>query len=321
MTDTRTELLPLLPLNTGVVVPGMVVTITLETDEAKRAAAAAEAVTGRLVLVPRIDGRFATVGTVTQIESAGELPNGGRALVIRGIGRVRIGSGSFGAEGALHVQAETIDALVPAERGHDLAREYHALIETVLEHRGARRIADVLPGVDEPGALADTAVYSPDLTMEQRVQLLETVDVEARLELAIAWAREVLADLELKDKIRTEVSEDLDKQQREMLLRRRLDAIRKELGDSEDDAVADYRAKLAEMDVPDTVFNAIEKELDRLERMGPQSPEHAWVRNWLDAVFELPWGKNADEHSDLAAARGVLDADHEGLDKVKDRIL
>jgi ATP-dependent Lon protease len=157
--------------------------------------------------------------------------------------------------------------------------------------------------------------------MEQRVQLLETVDVEARLELAIAWAREVLADLELKDKIRTEVSEDLDKQQREMLLRRQLDAIRKELGDSEDDAVAEYRAKLAEMDVPDTVFNAIEKELDRLERMGPQSPEHAWVRNWLDAVFELPWGKNADEHGDLAAARGVLDADHEGLDKVKNRIL
>src|SRR5262245_50307278 len=285
MTDTRTELLPLLPLNTGVVLPGMVVTITLESDEAKRAAAAAEAAGGRMVLVPRIDGRFSTVGTVTQIESAGELPNGSRALVVRGTGRARIGSGVPGAEGALHVQTDPLDEPAPSPRVHELAREYRALIETVLEHRGARRIADVLPGVDEPGALADTAAYSPDLTMEQRVQLLETIDVEARLGLAIAWAREVLADLELKDKIRTEVSEDLDKQQREMLLRRQLDAIRKELGDSEDDAVADYRAKLAEMDVPDTVFNAIEKELDRLERMGPQSPEHAWGRNWLDAVF------------------------------------
>ena len=122
------------------------------------------------------------------------------------------------------------------------------------------------------------------------MQLLETIDVEARLELAIAWAREVLADLELKDKIRTEVSDDLDKQQREMLLRRQMDAIRKELGDSEDDAVAEYRAKLADLKLPDAVRNAIDKELDRLERMGPQSPEHAWVRNWLDAVFELPWG-------------------------------
>ncbi len=321
MSDTQTTLLPLLPLNTGVVLPGMVVTITLESDEAKRAAAAADAVGGRLVMVPRIDGKFATVGTITQIESAGELPNGSRALVIRGVRRARIGSGVPGAEGALHVQVEPLDEPAPSERARELAGEYRALIEVVLEHRNARRIADVLPGVDEPGALADTAAYSPDLTMDQRVQLLETTDVEARLELAIAWAREVLADLELKDKIRTDVSDDLDKQQREMLLRRQMDAIRKELGDSEDDAVAEYRARLADLTLPDAVHNAIDKELDRLERMGPQSPEHAWVRNWLDAVFELPWGKYADEHANLTEARAVLDADHEGLDKVKERIL
>jgi ATP-dependent Lon protease len=320
MTDTRTELLPLLPLNTGVVLPGMVVTITLESDEAKRAAAAADAAGGRMVLVPRIDGRFSTVGTVTQIESAGELPNGSKALVVRGTGRARIGSGVPGAEGALHVQVEYVDEPV-SERVRELAREYRVLIESVLEHRGAGRIADVLPGIDEPGALADTAAYSPDLTMEQRVQLLETIEVEARLELAIAWAREVLADLELKDKIRSEVSDDLEKQQREMLLRRQMDAIRKELDDGEEDAVAEYRAKLADLQVTDTVRNAIEKELDRLERMGQQSPEYAWVRNWLDAVFELPWGHYAEEHANLGEARTVLDEDHEGLEKVKERIL
>ncbi|MGH8976715.1 MAG: endopeptidase La, partial [Acidimicrobiia bacterium] len=320
MTDTQTSLLPLLPLNTGVVLPGMVVTITLESDEARRAAAAAEAAGGRMVLVPRIDGRFSTVGAVTQIESAGELPNGSRALVVRGTGRGRIGSGVPGAEGALHVQVEYLDEPV-SERVRDLAREYRVLIESVLEHRGAGRIADVLPGIDEPGALADTAAYSPDLTMEQRVQLLETIDVDARLELAIGWAREVLADLELKDKIRNEVSGDLEKQQREMLLRRQMEAIRKELDDGEEDAVAEYRAKLADLQVTDAVRTAIEKELDRLERMGQQSPEYAWVRNWLDAVFELPWGNYADEHANLGDARAVLDADHEGLDKVKDRIL
>ena len=195
------------------------------------------------------------------------------------------------------------------------------MVETILEHRGARRIADVLAGVDDPGQLADTAAYSPDLSIEQRVQLLETIDVEPRLELALEWTREVLADLELKDKIRTEVSDDLDKQQREMLLRRQMDAIRKELGDSDDDVVAEYRAKLAEHDFPETVRAAVDKELDRLERMGQQNPEQAWVRNWLDAVFELPWGEFADEHTDLGEARAVLDADHEGLDDVKDRIL
>ena len=250
MTDTRTELLPLLPLTTGVVLPGMVVTITLESDEAKRAAAAAEAAGGRMVLVPRIDGRFATVGTITKIESAGELPNG-----VAGAGRPRHRPGPHRQRRAraprvrCTSRSSTSTSRSPS-RVRELAREYRVVVETMLEHRGARRMVDVLPGVDEPGALADTAAYSPDLTMEQRVQLLETIDVEARLELAIAWAREVLADLELKDKIRTEVSDDLDKQQREMLLRRQMDAIRKELGDGDDDAVAEYRTKLADLEAP-----------------------------------------------------------------------
>ncbi|GIU89813.1 MAG: hypothetical protein KatS3mg010_0912 [Acidimicrobiia bacterium] len=322
MPDTRTDLLPLLPLSTGVVFPQMVVTITLESDEAKRAAAAAEAAGGRLVLVPRVDDRFAAVGTIAQIESAGDLPNGGgRALVVRGVERGRIGAGVPGVEGALHVSVERVADAAPTARARELAREYRAIVEAILDHRGARRIADVLQGVDDPGQLADTAAYSPDLTMEQRVRLLEAVDVEARLQLAISWSREVLADLELKDRIRTEVSDDLDKAQREMLLRRQLDAIRKELGEGDDDAVAEYRAKLAQRPFPDAVRAAVAKELDRLERMGQQNPETQWVRTWLDTVFELPWGEHAAEHADLGAARAVLDADHEGLDTVKERIL
>ncbi len=321
MSETQTQLLPLLPLTQGVVFPQMVVTIALETDEAKRAGSAAEAAGNRLVLVPRVEGRYAAVGTVAAIESAGDLPNGQRALVIRGIGRARIGSGEVGTAGALHVQVELIDEPVSTPRVNELAREYRAVIETILEHRGARRIADVLAGVDDPGQLADTAGYSPDLTLEQRVQLLETVDVEARLELALEWSREVLADLELKEKIRENVTDDLEKQQRDAILRRQMDAIRKELGDGEDDAVAEYRAKFAEMELPEAVREAVDKELDRFERMGAQNPEQAWVRNWLDAVADLPWGEYADEHSDLVEARAVLDADHEGLSDVKDRIL
>jgi ATP-dependent Lon protease len=322
MSDTRTELLPLLPLTNGVVLPQMVVTLTLESDEARRAAAAAEAVNGRMVLVPRLDGRYSSVGTITQIESAGELPNGSRALVIRGIARARIGTGVPGEHGALHVEVEQLSDGLGTEATRALANEYRAIIEAILEHRGARRIADALAELDDPGQLADTAAYSPDLTLEQRVALLEAVAVEARLELAIGWMREVLADLELKEKIRHEVSDDLDKQQREMLLRRQMDAIRKELNDGgDDDVVAEYRTRLADLQVADTVRDAITKELDRLERMSEQSPEHAWVRNWLDAVFDLPWGQAAEESSDLVAARATLDADHEGLDKVKERIL
>ena len=321
MSDTVTELLPLLPLTQGVVFPQMVVTIALETDEAKHAGAAATEAGGRIVLVPRVDGSYARVGTVAAIESAGDLPNGTRALVIRGVGRARVGTGEIGAYGALHVHVDAVDEPAATPRARELAREYRAVVETILEQRGARRIADVLAGVDDPGQLADTAAYSPELTMEQRVQLLETIDVEERLELALLWAREALADLELKDKIRTEVTDDLDKQQREMLLRRQLDAIRKELGEADDDIVAEYRAKFADKALPDAVRLAVDKELDRLERMGNQNPEQAWVRNWLDAVVELPWGEFSEEHSDLDAARAILDADHEGLADVKDRIL
>jgi ATP-dependent Lon protease len=321
MSDTRTQLLPLLPLTQGVVFPQMVVTIALETDEAKRAGAAAADAGDRIVLVPRVDGRFAGVGTIAAIESAGDLPNGTRALVIRGVSRGRVGTGELGAHGALHVQVEPVDETAPSARASELAREYRAVVETILEHRGARRIADVLAGVDDPGQLADTAAYSPELSMEQRVALLETIDVEARLELVLGWMRQTLADLELKDKIRTNVTDGLDKQQRELLLRRQLDEIRKELGEGDEDVVAEYRAKLADKELPDAVRLAVDKELDRLERMGQQNPEQAWVRNWLDAVVELPWGEYAQESNDITDARSVLDADHEGLDDVKDRIL
>src|SRR6476469_1832448 len=212
---TRAELLPLLPLTQGVVFPQMVVTIALETDEAKRAGAAAEQAGRRLVLVPRVDGRFAKVGTIAQIENAGELPNGTLALVIRGIGRARVGIGSVGNEGALHVEVEPIEDPAPTDRARELAREYRAVVETILEHRGAGRVGDILAGVDTPGQLADMAAYAPDLDLEQR----ETIDVVARRELALTWARETLATLELKDRIRNEVSDGIDQQQREMILR------------------------------------------------------------------------------------------------------
>ena len=317
----RAELLPLLPLTQGVVFPQMVVTIALETDEAKRAGAAAEQAGRRLVLVPKVGDVYAKVGTIAQIENAGELPNGTLALVIRGVGRARVGSGSVGNEGALHVRVDPVDDPEPSDRAKELAKEYRAVVETILEHRGARRIGDILAGVDTPGQLADMAAYAPELELEQRVELLETIDVEARLELALSWARETLAALELKDRIRSEVSDGIDAQQREMLLRRQMDAIRKELGEGEEDAAAEYRARADALELPDSVRTAVNKELDKFERMGAQNPEQAWVRNWLDAVLDIPWGTYVTEDADLEAARAVLDADHDGLDDVKERIL
>jgi ATP-dependent Lon protease len=321
MPETETLTLPVLPLANGAVLPQMVVTIALETDEARDAAQAAREGDGRLVLVPRADGRYSRIGTIARVENAGELGNGFQALVVRGLARARVGVGSPGASGALHVAVEPLDEGIPGPRARELAREYRALVEELLEHRGLRRLVGMIQGVDEPGALADSATYWPDLTQEQRIELLETIDVEARLELVIGWAREALADTELRERIRSEVAEGLDGQQREMLLRRQLDAIRKELGDDDADEVAGYRTRVADAQMPDTVRVAVDREIDRLERMGAQNPEHGWIRTWLDTMLEIPWGLRAAEQTDLATARRVLDADHEGLDSVKDRIL
>jgi ATP-dependent Lon protease len=321
MSDLQSLTLPVLPLSSGVVLPGMVVTLALETDEARAAVDAAS--DGNVLLVPRVEGLYSQVGTIAAIEDAGEVRRGLRAVVVRGLQRARIGAGVPGLGRALLVEIDPIDDVEPTDRARELAREYAAVVEAVLDHRGARGIAEALKGLDDPGQVADMAGYSPDLTLERKVEVLETVDVEARLEKVLAWAKETLAELSLKERIRSEVSDGMEKQQREFLLRQQLAAIRKELGESgeTDDLLEGYRARAEEPGVPEKVREAILREVDKLERTPEQSMEHGWIRTWLDTITELPWGVTGTDTYDLGAARAVLDADHEGLDDVKDRIV
>ena len=323
MDELQTLNLPLLPLTSGVVLPGMVVTMAVESDDAGAALSASRNGDGRLILVPRLEnGRYANVGTIAAVETAGELPSGLRAVVVRGIQRARVGAGVPGTGSALWVQVDPVNDPEPSERAVELAREYRAVVENVLEYRGAGQIAEALRGITDPSAMADTAGYSPDLSFEQKVEILEETDVEARLTLVLAWQREVLADLALRDRIRNDVTEGMEKTQREFLLRQQLAAIRKELGEGDgDEADERYRAWLAETDAPEAVKSAVERELGRLERTSEQSPEHGWIRTWLDTVVELPWGVRSDDRLQVAEARAILDADHNGLEDVKDRIV
>ncbi|HYH51710.1 MAG TPA: endopeptidase La [Acidimicrobiia bacterium] len=333
MSDVETRFLPLLPLSTGVVLPQMVVPLGLDSDEAKAAADAALAGESLLVLVPRVEHEdgptvYAKVGTVAKIEETGRLPGGARAVVVRGLHRAILGAAVPGfGEGTsgngLFVQAEPVQdpSGAPSERARELMKEYRAVVEAILEHRHARPLAEALRGIGDPGTLADSAGYSPDLTFEQRIELLETIDVEERLTKALAWARDALGELELKERIRTDVTEGMEKRQREFMLRQQMDAIRKELGEGDGDVAAEYRAKIADMVMPAAVREAVEREIDRLERTGEQSPEHSWIRTWLDTLTELPWGKRSEDRLDLGDARAILDADHTGLDDVKERIV
>jgi ATP-dependent Lon protease len=322
MAELTSSTLPVLPLSQGVVLPQMVVTIGLETAEAKAAAEAADD-GGHLLLVPQIEGRSARVGVIASIEDRGQLPDGTPALVIRAERRALVGSGVIGTGDALWVQTEVVDEPAPSSRTEELAREYRAAAGVLLERLGGRRMAAMLRDVDSPGALADSAGWWPDLAIERKVELLETVDVDERLERVTAWVKEALAESEVADRIRSEVADGMEKTQREFLLRQQLAAIRKELGEGgEGEDLADgYRTTLAERDVPEPVREAIDREIGRLERTNEQAAEHGWIRTWLDTMFEVPWGVRSDDDLDLTHARSVLDADHTGLDEVKDRIV
>ena len=316
--------LPLLPLKSGVVLPGMVFTMALESDEARVAVEAAQSAGGRLILVPHIEGRYASVGVIAEVMEEGTLPGGLQAVAVRGDQRATIGTAVPGTGDALWVEAEPLDEGEPTPAVGELAREYRAVLENILLSRGARQVAAQLREVTEPSRLADVAGYSPDLSLLQKVEVLETLDVEARLRLVLGWARDTLADLTLRERIKTDVEEGMEKTQREFLLRRQLESIRKELGqlsDGDDADPDDYRTKVESRELPDDVRTAVLREVDKLERTSEQSPETGWIRTWLDTVLELPWGTESEDRLDVVEAARLLDADHDGLDDVKERIL
>ncbi len=306
------ETLLLIPVDDSVVFPTMTVTLAVDVGDAER-----------VVLVPRKDDAFASVGTIANVAEQVRLPGGGRAVALEGEQRARIGAASTDATGALRVEVEPHPDDVPVDgRTRNLEREYRAVVEELLELRGDDgRVAAFVRSITEPGALADTTGYAPDLTYEQKVDVLETLDVTERLELALKLQRERLAELQVRTRIRDDVQSGAEKQQREYFLRKQMESIRKELGDDDASVVEEYRTKIEEAGMPDEVREQAERELGRLERMGEQGGEASMIRSYLDWLIAVPWSGRSDERLDPVHAREVLDADHAGLEDVKDRIV
>ncbi|HUR85576.1 MAG TPA: endopeptidase La [Solirubrobacteraceae bacterium] len=277
----------------------------------------------RVLLVPRHEGQYAKVGTIARVTDSMRLPGGVRGVSLESLSRgVIVGAADADAEGRLRAEVVEHPDTKPVDgRTRELEREYRAVVEEILAERGAdERIAAFLRSVADPGPLADTAGYSPDLTFEQKVRLLETVDVTERLALAVELQRERLTELQVRNRIRNDVESGAQKQQREYFLRQQLESIRKELGEDEGSVSDDYRQKIADAGMPDAVREQAERELDRFERMGEQSGESSMIRAYLDWLVSVPWSKRSDEVLDPVHAREVLDADHAGLEDVKDRI-
>ena len=336
MASTSTPLtLPVLPLDDEVVLPGMVVPLDLnDTDvraavEAAQAAARSESGKPKVLLVPRIEGTYASTGVLGTIEQVGRLADGDPGALIRGRSRVKIGAGTTGPGAALWVEGTALDESLPEPLPGsvtELVKEYKALATAWLRKRGAWQVVDRVQAIDDVSTLADNSGYSPFLTTEQKIELLETADPVARLKLATQHLRDHLAEQDVAETIAKDVQEGVDKQQREFLLRRQLEAVRKELrelnGDSAKDGEEsdDYRARVEAADLPEKVREAALKEVDKLERSSDQSPEGSWIRTWLDTVLELPWNERTEDEYDIRGAKAILDAEHAGLEDVKARI-
>ncbi|MEY2402059.1 MAG: ATP-dependent Lon protease [Ilumatobacteraceae bacterium] len=315
--DTRQLTLPLLEVPT-VVLPGTVFTFTLSSDSARAAVQAASAGDGRLVLHNEAGG---DIGVVARVPNTGAMPNGEMAAIVQAETRARIVARHPSDRGSDHVDIVLIADNRPTPRVEAATRELRVVLEEVARLRGSRRLPEILRTVSDPGQLADTVTTWSEVDLDHHVAVLAALEVGDRVDLVTEWAKGHLAELQVTAQIRADVTEGVDKQQREYLLRQQLAAIRKELGEGDDDVVGQYRAKVAELDLPQKSANAVNKEIDRLEHMSPQSPEHSWVRTWLDRIFELPWNKRTDDQLELDQARTILDADHYGLDEVKDRIV
>jgi ATP-dependent Lon protease len=306
----------LIPLDDTVVFPTMDVTLPVDTGGEER-----------VLLVPRHEGEYAKVGTIATVAQRVRLPGGGHGAMLEGIARGIAGAAHSDHAGRLRVEVEErADDGAGGEpvsgRTRDLEREYRATVEEILELRGDDgRVASWVRAITEPGALADTAGYAPDLTFEQKVQLLETVDVTDRLELALRFQRERLAELQVRRKIRDDVESGAAKQQREYVLRKQMESIRRELGEDDASVTEEYRTKIEEAGMPEAVREQAERELGRLERSGDQSGEAQTIRTYLDWLVSVPWSKRSDDQLDPVHTREVLDADHAGLGDVKDRIV
>ncbi len=335
MSETLT--LPVLPLDEEVVLPGMVVPLETSPTEVGAAIDAARMparqvpgvrseAPARVLLVPRLPDRgLAGVGTLAVVEQVGRLPGGQPGAVVRGLARVKIGSGTTGPGAALWVEGTVIEETGRGPRADDLAQQYKTLVTSMLQQRGAWQVIDAIQQLTDASAIADRAGYSSYLSAVQKLQLLETADLVKRLELVIAWAKDQLAEMEVAESIRKDVSEGMEKQQKEFLLRQQLAAVRKELNDlngggngTEED---DYRARVEAANLPEKVHEAAMREVDKLERTSDQSPEVGWIRTWLDTVLDIPWNERTEDAYDIAGARVILDEDHTGLDDVKDRII
>jgi ATP-dependent Lon protease len=316
---SKTQHLPILPLQEQVILPHMSILIDGNDPEVKLALAAARRQEDLLLVIPVIKGKYSSIGTVVKL---GNSQSAGPSLAqeIHGLYRGKINSGAENLTGELWVDIVVYeDPEKLSGKVTELGNEYRALVESLMEaHNLPPTVLRNIQGVSQ---LTDMSGYSPELTVEQRLELLETLDLGERLTKLIGWTEEILAIARIRNKAKQDVEERLNSKQREYIIKEQIAVLQKELGEGGGDIIAEYRKKIELANIPEGPLKEATKELERLERTSEQSPEHGWIRTYLDWMTDIPWDIRTEDNFDLKAARAVLDADHTGLDEVKDRVI
>jgi ATP-dependent Lon protease len=333
-TEPKTIELPLVALRETVIFPEMIVPLQVGRDKSVAALNAAVEAGSPIALVTQRQAdqedindpaELYGVGTLAKIAQVVQLQDGTVRAIVQGQTRIRV-LGFAQTEPHLRATVEELhDTTPPNVEIQALMRSVQAQVEQYVQ-AGAPvppEAAVAAKNITEPGLLADMTAYSPDMTTEQRQELLETVDIVERLKLVSGFLARQIEILELKGKIQSEVKSEMDKTQREYILREQLKAIQRELGedDPQQAEINELRDKVEASGMPEEVKARAIKEVDRMSRIPSASPEVGVIRTYVDWLISLPWNVSTDDQLDIKEAARILDEDHYGLEKIKERIL
>ncbi|MDR7067345.1 ATP-dependent Lon protease [Pseudoxanthomonas japonensis] len=332
----QTEILdlPVLPLRDVVVFPHMVIPLFVGRDKSMRALEQAMEADKRIILLAQksaetddpVAADMYTVGTLAQVLQLLKLPDGTIKVLVEGTARVSV-SNVVERDGSLYGQGEEIDSTDGREAREieAVARSLMSLFEQYVKtnRKLPPELLQTLAGIDEPSRLADTIAAHLGARLSDKQRLLETIEVGERLELLVGFVDGEIDVQQLEKRIRGRVKSQMEKSQREYYLNEQMKAIQKELGELDEapNELEELARKIAEAGMPKPVETKARNELNKLKQMSPMSAEAAVVRNYLDWVLGVPWNKRSKVRKDLKVAQDTLDADHYGLEKVKERIL
>jgi len=330
---TAIENLPVLPLRDVVVYPHMVIPLFVGREKSIQALEVAMKADKRIMLVaqkqadvddPKADDLY-RIGTVATILQLLKLPDGTVKVLVEGVDRAHIdrihGGEFYGCDVTLAPDAENYDEKEMDVLGRSVISQFEQYVK--LNKKVPPEVLTALAGIEQPGRLADTVAAHMALKLPEKQKVLEILDVKQRLEHILVAIEGEMDMLQIEKRIRGRVKSQMEKSQREYYLNEQMKAIQKELGDMEDGAneLADIEQKIQKAGMPKEARDKAMAELGKLKMMSPMSAEATVVRNYIDWLVKVPWKKRTKVIKDIARAEKVLDEDHYGLEKVKERIV